>query len=44
MCVVEAASSIELLLIAIVAISIGIYTMNKKKKSIKEKMIIDYEA
>lgn len=37
-------ANIEILLMAIVAISICIYTMNKKKKSIKEKMNIDYEA
>lgn len=35
---------IELLLIAIVTISIGIYTMNIKKKSIKENMALDYET
>lgn len=37
-------ASIELLLIAIVAISLGKYTMNKNKKSNKEKMNLDYEA
>lgn len=37
-------ASIELLSIAIVVISIVIYTMNKKKKSKKEKMYLDYEA
>ena len=41
--VVEGAS-IELLLMVIVAISIGIYTINKKKITIKEKTTIDYEA
>ena len=35
--------SIELLLMAIVAISIGLYTINKKKRTIKEKMTLDYE-
>lgn len=37
-------ASIELLLMVIVAISIGLYTMNKKKKSIKEKMTLDNES
>ena len=37
-------ASIELLLMVIVAISIGLYTINKKKRTIKEKMTLDYEA
>ena len=37
-------ASIELLLMDIVAISIGLYTINKKKRTIKEKMTLDYEA
>ena len=36
-------ASIELLLIVIVTISIGLYTTNKKKRTIKEKMTLDYE-
>lgn len=35
---------IELLLIAIVAISIGIYIMNKKQKTNKDKISFDYEV
>lgn len=34
--------SIELLLMTIIAISIGIYTINKKKNLNKEKMTLDY--
>ena len=37
-------SSIELLLMMIVAISIGLYTINKNKRIIKEKMNLDYEV
>ena len=37
-------TNIELLLTIIVAISIGIYIMNKKKKVNKEKMSFDYEV
>ena len=36
--------SIELLSIAIVDISICLYTINKKKRKTKEKMILDDEA
>lgn len=36
-------ASIELLLMVIVAICIGLYTINKKKRTIKEKMTLDYE-
>lgn len=37
-------ASIELLLTAIVVISIEIYTINRKKRINKEKMTLDYEA
>lgn len=37
-------ASIELLLMARVAISIGVYTINKKKRTIKEKTTLDYEV
>ena len=37
-------ASIELLLRVIVAISIVLYTINKNKRRIKEKMSLDYEA